>query len=261
MKTKRSRRFIQMCSMLSGVAMFLFVGQAHAVLIDTFDEDQGPVAVNGNGITKFDTVVGGGIIGGERDLAVTCNSGCNSFDGLKAGANASSYVHSQDNNVGGKSRITWDGMDGIGDDLDADGLGGVDFTDGGSEIGLFYKILNQDVGAELTFFAYTDAGNYSKLVVPHAPTTDEDFVALYSDFMIEAGAGVDFTNVGALVLLVESTDKSLDLSLDFIRTTGGDECEQDCIPTEMPEPGTWLLFATGLIGIVGYGWRRNKSIA
>jgi hypothetical protein len=32
-------------------------------------------------------------------------------------------------------------------------------------------------------------------------------------------------------------------------------------PNPMPEPGTWLLFSTGLVGMLGYGWRRVKQPA
>jgi hypothetical protein len=28
-------------------------------------------------------------------------------------------------------------------------------------------------------------------------------------------------------------------------------------PTPTPEPGTWLMLGTGLLGLVGYGWRRK----
>lgn len=28
--------------------------------------------------------------------------------------------------------------------------------------------------------------------------------------------------------------------------------------TVVPEPSTWLMFATGLLGLLGYGWRRGK---
>jgi hypothetical protein len=27
----------------------------------------------------------------------------------------------------------------------------------------------------------------------------------------------------------------------------------------VPEPGTWLLMVTGLVGLLGYGWRRRNA--
>ena len=265
MKTNCSRRLIQLCSMLSGVMMFLFAGQAHALLIDTFDTTQGPIIVDE--VTPpeksiADTALGGDMIGGERDLKVTCISGCSDIKRIYGLVDNGVFSHSQDQGVKGYTEITWDGTDGVASALDPTGLGGVDFTDGGSEIGLYYQIIDDDVDVDFTFRAYTDAGNYSELVVPHTgPITNTDFVALYGDFVTVAGTGVDFTHVGALQLFVEASDPNLDLSLDFIRTTGGEACIENCIPQETPEPGTWVLFGTGLLGIVGYGWRRNKGMA
>lgn len=28
----------------------------------------------------------------------------------------------------------------------------------------------------------------------------------------------------------------------------------------VPEPGTWLLLATGLLGLLGYGWRKHHAV-
>jgi hypothetical protein len=35
-------------------------------------------------------------------------------------------------------------------------------------------------------------------------------------------------------------------------------CSPSCEPAPMPEPGTWLLLSTGLVGLLGYGWRYQR---
>ena len=264
MKLRRAKRFIQMGSLVGGMMMFLVAGQAHALLIDTFDTDQGPVIVETTSTTHDTTVTGGGVIGGEREMLVHCGTGCSNLKRIFGVVDNGVFSHSQDQGVTGYTVLTWDGTTGGDDALSVDantGFGDTDFTDGGSEIGLYYKIIDDDVNFDLTFTAYTDAGNYSNLVVSHSgPITDSNFVALYSNFSTVAGLGVDFQHVRALQLRIEASAPNLDMSFDFIRTTGGDDCVIDCNPNELPEPGTWILFGTGLIGVAGYGWRRNKGL-
>ena len=33
------------------------------------------------------------------------------------------------------------------------------------------------------------------------------------------------------------------------------------VAATIPEPSTWLLLATGLVGVLGYGWRQRKKVA
>jgi hypothetical protein len=32
-------------------------------------------------------------------------------------------------------------------------------------------------------------------------------------------------------------------------------------PNPVPEPGTWLLMSTGLVSLLGYGWRKRQQAA
>ncbi len=268
MRTKRSRRFIQMFSMLSGVIMLFAAGQANALNIDTFDTSQPALVVTTSGSALFSSEPGGGgatdIIGGERDMLVFCASGCSGLTtrifGEVSGIDPNSvFRHSQDQGVVGSTVLSWDGDDGNAFLLDPIGLGGVDLTDGGSEIGFQYTLIEDDVPVKLSFKVWTDSFNASEFVFTHLGSiANQDFSFAYAGFTPVVGTGADFTSVGAIRLTVESLGTSLDFSLDFLGTI--DECASECIPNEVPEPGTWLLFGTGLLGIVGYGWRRNKGM-
>lgn len=268
MKTNRGRRFIQTCSMLSGVIMLFAAGRANALNIDTFDTSQTALVVTTSGSALFSSEPGGGgatdILGGERDMLVFCASGCTGATtrifGEVSGTDPNSvFRHSQDQGVVGSTVLTWDGYDADGITLDPTGLGGVDLTDGGSEVGFQYNLIEDDVPVKLTFKVYTDASNASEFVYTHGGSiTNQDFSFAYAGFTPVLGAGADFTNVGAIQLTVASLGTSLDFSLDFLGTV--DACTSDCIPNEVPEPGTWVLFGTGLLGIVSYAWRRNQGM-
>lgn len=268
MKTKHSRGFIRICSMLSGMIIWFAAGQALALNIDTFDTSQLALVVTTSGVAAFGTVGDGvatNIMGGERDMLVYCTSGCTGpttrIFGEVSGVDPDSvFRHSQDQGVVGSTLLTWDGYDSDGFTLDPTGLGGVDLTAGGSEVGFQYSIIEDDVPAKMTFKVFTDSSNVSEFVVTLGGSVSyQNYAFAYADFAPVIGTGADFTNVGAIQLSVESLGTSLDFSLDFLGTI--DACNADCIPNEVPEPGTWILFGTGLLGIVSYAWRRNKHMA
>jgi hypothetical protein len=60
------------------------------------------------------------------------------------------------------------------------------------------------------------------------------------------------TNVGAIRMVINPGNApSRDLIIDGIYTT----------TSQTPEPGTLLLFGTGLLSVIGYGWRRHNKVA
>ena len=63
---------------------------------------------------------------------------------------------------------------------------------------------------ELTFTVYTDAGNASVagLVLP-AIASPTDIDVPFASFLTAAGTGADFANVGAIMLAVRGTEKTL----------------------------------------------------
>jgi hypothetical protein len=54
---------------------------------------------------------------------------------------------------------------------------------------------------------------------------------------------------------------SLTLALEVEHSAGGQATSFNATLLPNPEPGTLLLFGTGLLGMFGYGWRRRKQAA
>ena len=81
---------------------------------------------------------------------------------------------------------------------------------------------------------------------------------LIESFTLAAG-GVNLVPADAFYGFVESTPiiSSFRLTDEFIGLR--DLTIQG--PAAVPEPGTWLLLASGLVGLLGYGWRRQQRAA
>jgi hypothetical protein len=69
-----------------------------------------------------------------------------------------------------------------------------------------------------------------------------------------------------IILPIGVNSVSLDLNdlynnLNLAENGGYFEVALDLAPTPAPEPGTWMLFGTGLVGLIGTGWKRKRKAA
>lgn len=179
-------------------------------------------------------------IGGTRTLKVDVTQGIHQGLGMNArvsGQTPGLLSHSQDSGVKGITTITWDG-DSDPNSLDADGLGGVDFTeDGGTEIRI--KVLEDaDVGngslVRFTMVVFDAAGPggdrfsiLTKELTVNIPVGQEEILSFpFANFQ-QGGTAVgpaNFENVGAVRLFIDGSQSTgVDLNIGAVLTNG--ECE------------------------------------
>ena len=200
--------------------MLVSSAQAVTLVIDEFTELQGPLqrtAPGDIGIPVSDSMAGVAAIGGERDIEVNMTAG-NAFAVIRVFTNGE-YNHGQEPSVTGASEIVWDGPDGDGSTLDPVGLGGVDLTAGNTQDAFNLVLSSADLNSTLELEVYTDAGNVSAhtIALPGAVASPESLVIPYSVFTPLAGAGADFTNVGAILFRIDGNAvPALDVVVDLL---------------------------------------------
>ena len=140
-------------------------------------------------------------IGGNRTLEIVApRADITSLQVTGAGT----LSHGQTTNGGGMSTATWDD--------NTSGLGGVDLTDGGFDIGLRVEILSIDVNAVTLQFMITDTlAQVSTLTLPGLTVGSND--VLFTGFTGSA----NFTIVDKIVFKITAETDS-DLEIDFIET-------------------------------------------
>lgn len=180
--------------------------QAALVVVDDFSTAQALVTdavVDLDGIWSSSASGLVGILGGQRDIFVFKSSGP-AGGTSSAGVAAGSYGFANTAGTTGLSIIRWDGstivpiattLVGAIVSIETTGLGGIDLI-AGMNTGFSVVVTGASAGAIATLQVYTDAGNWSELTVSiPVPGT---YVIPFPVFAAVAGAGADFSNIGAL---------------------------------------------------------------
>ena len=193
------------------------------------------------GIIAGSEVTGLPVPGGARDLYV--ETAPTKSLGTTLVVENGDLTFNNDSGQAGYGQVAYDGTDGAPTsrtDIDIDGLGGIDLTFGLTSASFFFEVLDAD--GDFTFRAIV----WDMLGNTH--TYAEDIFGSFSpvlSFTEFTDAGVDMTDVGALVFEVESNGTAaVDGRLGSISV--------------IPLPASALLLLGGLGGLAGFGSSKRR---
>ena len=257
---------------VAGALLFSVGSAAQAgVIIDLFQGAQQTAAtstLNATANNQSGPFAATSVLGQYRDLSIK-----KTFDnvgGINVGESSLSAgggALQLDNATGNKSVgvVTWDGINNAGNlgiNVNTTGLGGVDLTAGGVANAILTGVIAADLGFNYQIRVWDMDGNKSILSagVQFPVNPSDNIIADYQfswfnlangnynigglDFNIARTGLIDFTNIGALQLELENSDRiSVDLAIGSIQT--------------IPEPGVLALVGAGLFGVAVAGRRRK----
>lgn len=236
---------------LTAALAAVFSLQAHAVLIDGFDDGTFAIVASGAGSPTAFNSSNGTMIGGNRDVFIEALD--DNF--VTAQVSGSKFSYGQSGVGLGRGTLQWDGADATAA-LATTGLGGASLTTGGA-FGFKYTVssdggdLSISPPAVITTTVYAADGIRYTTLSFFAVNTGGFFTETVAfndlDWTSPNGFTVaDFSSVGAIqiVLNVNGTNASLDVTLDTLETT-------------IPEPGSLALAGLAMLGAAGIRRRRK----
>jgi hypothetical protein len=180
------------------------------LIIDSFDSTTQSVVVTGAGPdSRSSSMLAPEAIGGQRDLRVELDSGIGDVRIRVNHLNNGLLRYDLDRDLVARGLVTWDGQDNDADQLDANGLGSVDITEAGINLGIRVLSGINLPGGSMTLRVYSDATNFSSYTLGIPVVQDGDPLAastiLFADpSWASTGTGVDLTNVGAIQLEIDA---------------------------------------------------------
>jgi len=163
---------------------------------------------------------GTGIFGGERDLRLQASSGDTALV-FASGVDGGQYFSSTPPGGSGSALLQYDGPDGS-ISLKPGGLFGQVFTNDLTREGVFafHLVIESDIATTILLRVYSGSGSdFCSTTIP-IPGDDQkhDYYINFNEFTV-AGAGCDFTNVGAIEVFTNMFT-NVDVIIDVFATYG-----------------------------------------
>jgi len=164
-------------------------------------------------VSTSNTVKAPSILGGERDLILTANTGVSGLV-FNTGVSSGVWSVSAPSGASGIATTQYDGVDNSAA-LSVKGLGGVDFTKSSADS--FKLTIETDISTTITISVTDMVGGASTLNLNIAgdPGVAIDYYAVFTDF----NGNANFANAGSVQIEIQALD-SVDIAVDIFATAG-----------------------------------------
>ena len=198
-----------------GLSAFLTLAGAAraAIVVDTFEQAQGPIVLNAAPGTVGGFQDGAGILQTERNIRV---SGSSVGGGpISAAVSGGQLTVTRPAGSLGEVDLWWDGNNST-ETFSPTGLLGLNLTAGGNTGFAIQTVATSSTALELQLVVWTDGSNTSRILFT-LPTGAAIVEIPFSDFEVFSGAGANFASVGAIYLYTSNNSGAWTFSLTDIR--------------------------------------------